>query len=293
MRPFPTTGAAQARRSSRQQHRVPRVDWHRETGRLVSSPKLLKRSVWIRNRPTLGGIMISVCWRALTVLTVLVLGCSAGGSRALALTQEEAKAQCRESVGRPIVTSCMFSRGVGAGLGKKTSSEIEEARKACMPKAYAPVVACVEKMMNAAHGRANVPVALTEEKPIEATLPDEGAVVFVAPPRTIKDITAILDEEKPDPVKLAKLQGKADAQPPSGVTKRDLAWFYFLRAHGRDQLGRLKDAIADIEKGLEVAQVGVEPLLAGRLRQLAIRLYLTAGSPKKALSVNSSSNPNP
>jgi tetratricopeptide (TPR) repeat protein len=87
-------------------------------------------------------------------------------------------------------------------------------------------------------------------------------------------------------VKLAKLQGKADAQPPGGVTKRDLAWFYFLRAHGRDQLGRLKDAIADIEKGLEVAQVGVEPLLAGRLRQLAIRLYLTAGSPKKALSVN-------
>jgi CHAT domain-containing protein/tetratricopeptide (TPR) repeat protein len=140
-------------------------------------------------------------------------------------------------------------------------------------------------MMTAAHGRANVPVALSEEKPSETTLPDQGAPVFVAPPRTIKDIAAIFDEEKPDPVKIAKLQADADGQPPNGVSRRDLAWFYYLRANARNQLGRLKEAIADIEKGLEIARGAAEPNFIGRLQQLAGRLYMTAGRPRQALAL--------
>jgi hypothetical protein len=40
-------------------------------------------------------------------------------------------------------------------------------------------------------------------------------VYFVAPPRTITDITAILNQEKPDPKLAAKLRAEADAIPPA------------------------------------------------------------------------------
>ena len=40
---------------------------------------------------------------------------------------------------------------------------------------------------------------------------------FIAPPRTIADITAILDSEKPDDAKIAARKAEADAAPPSNV----------------------------------------------------------------------------
>src|SRR5258708_33866785 len=42
-------------------------------------------------------------------------------------------------------------------------------------------------------------------------------VSFVPPPRTIADITAILDRQKPDAAKLAANRAAADAQPPAGA----------------------------------------------------------------------------
>jgi hypothetical protein len=230
----------------------------------------------------------STDWRRSILVSVLVLCCgslqAAISSRAFALTLEQARERCRETVGRPIVQSCMHAKGFGPGSGK-SGFDAEAAREACRATATPQVRACVEKMMTAAHGRANVPVALSEEKPSETTLPDQGAPVFVAPPRTIKDIAAIFDEEKPDPVKIAKLQADADGQPPNGVSRRDLAWFYYLRANARNQLGRLKEAIADIEKGLEIARGVAEPNFIGRLQQLAGRLYMTAGRPRQALAL--------
>ena len=41
------------------------------------------------------------------------------------------------------------------------------------------------------------------------------APTFVAPPRSIADITAILDQEKPDPAKRAKREADANAEPPA------------------------------------------------------------------------------
>ena len=53
--------------------------------------------------------------------------------------------------------------------------------------------------------------------------PTEGAPqkppVFVAPPRTIADITAFLDQEKPDPAKRAKTEADAEAEPPAGASR--------------------------------------------------------------------------
>ena len=44
------------------------------------------------------------------------------------------------------------------------------------------------------------------------------AHAFTPPPRSIADITAILDREKPDPAKIAEAKQRADAQPPSGAS---------------------------------------------------------------------------
>jgi hypothetical protein len=71
---------------------------------------------------------------------------------------------------------------------------------------------------------------------------------FVAPPRTIADITAILDQEKPDPAKRAKEEADADAEPPAHANSAKLRDFYFNRAQARSSLGRLAEAIADCER---------------------------------------------
>ena len=56
---------------------------------------------------------------------------------------------------------------------------------------------------------------------------------FIAPPRTITDIVAILDAEKPDPARLAKLRAAAEAAPPSEKNALVLANFYHSRAQSR------------------------------------------------------------
>jgi hypothetical protein len=68
----------------------------------------------------------------------------------------------------------------------------------------------------------------------------------IAPPRTIADITAILDQEKPDLERLAVTRASADAPPPQNVNVRDLVEFYFNRAFARSDLGRYRDSIAPL-----------------------------------------------
>ena len=73
---------------------------------------------------------------------------------------------------------------------------------------------------------------------------------FVAPPRTIADITAILDQEKPDPTKRAKVEADATAEPPAHADATKLKDFHFHRAQARALTGHLKEAIADCEKAV-------------------------------------------
>ena len=98
-----------------------------------------------------------------------------------------------------------------------------------------------------------------------ATARPAAPVAFVAPPRTIADITAILDSEKPDPQKIEKIRAAADAQPPGGSSRDKLARFYYERGNARASLGRLSDAIADANKALETGRGAVELNLLGRL----------------------------
>jgi CHAT domain-containing protein/tetratricopeptide (TPR) repeat protein len=71
-----------------------------------------------------------------------------------------------------------------------------------------------------------------------------------APPGAVDDITAILDQEKPDPTITAKRIADADAVPPKNVDDRTLAQFYYARAQARSSLGRSYDAIADCEAAM-------------------------------------------
>ena len=198
-----------------------------------------------------------------------------GAQNAVSLTKEDAVENCRATVGRPIVQACM--RG-GHGEGLET----------CRAQATPKVRECVIAALNAANGRANVPVAVPKEQgPSEAIAAQADALpsVFVAPPRTITDIAAILDSDKPDAEKIAKLHADADAPVPAKAARADLAKFYYDRGNARAQLGQLAGAIADADKALETARGAVEPNLLGRLEQFAAIQYLFAGEPKHALEI--------
>jgi CHAT domain-containing protein len=204
---------------------------------------------------------------------------------ALGLTTEQAREQCRETAGRQFVQACMRTKGFGPGMRPGNGPDAEPVREACRTQASPKVKVCMEKAMSAAHGRANVAVAVPTEKKMDPS--EFGALPagFVAPPRTITDITAILDAEKPDPAVLEKLKTAADAMPPAGISKRDLAWFYYTRGNARAQLGRTNDAIEDGNKAMEVGRGAADAKFMSRLQQFAGLQYAFAGNPKQSLAI--------
>ncbi len=191
-----------------------------------------------------------------------------------AMTKDQAREACRATIGRTLVQSCM--RGGGGS------------KEACRSQASPKVSACITKMLNEANKRANVPVAVpTEQGPSKEIEKEAEALpaTYVAPPRTITDITTLLDSEKPDPQKIAKLTAEADASVPSKASSSELAHFYYNRGNARSTLGRLHDATDDANKALEAARRAGEPRFLGRTEQFAGLQYLLAGDPKKALDI--------
>ncbi len=158
--------------------------------------------------------------------------------------------------------------------------------EACREKARPAVVACVKSALNAANGRANVAVAIPTEAAPKASAAGAMPAGFVAPPRTITDITAILDSEKPDLKTIEELQGEANSNPTGKESREDLAQFYFDRGNARAQLGRLADAIADANKAIETGRGAVSANMMGRLISLAAHQYSAAGDPKKAFELH-------
>lgn len=74
-----------------------------------------------------------------------------------------------------------------------------------------------------------------------------------ATPRSVSDITAILDQEKPDPAKIAALRTLATAEPAAGETGAALAEFYYRRAVAAGELGLLDQWIRDLRTAAELA----------------------------------------
>src|SRR6185437_9987408 len=95
--------------------------------------------------------------------------------------------------------------------------------------------------------------------------------VLQAPPRTITDITAILDQEKPDSERFARLKAGADAQPPTNADRRALARFYQHRAEDRSALGRMREAVPDIQQAIAIGrEEHMKAALPGFYAQLAL-----------------------
>ena len=108
---------------------------------------------------------------------------------------------------------------------------------------------------------------------------------FVAPPRTIADITAILDQEKPDPMRLSAARSRANEQPLPGLRPADAAKLYYHRCRANSAIAEYRNAIADCERAVQLGRGSVDVHEISRLRQgLAIQ-YNIIGEPKKALTV--------
>jgi CHAT domain-containing protein len=81
---------------------------------------------------------------------------------------------------------------------------------------------------------------------------DTASEATVAPPRSIADITAVLDREKPDPAKVAAAKAIADKQPPGGGDQAAEAAFYYERGTAAGELGRGAQQLADYQKAVEL-----------------------------------------
>lgn len=106
---------------------------------------------------------------------------------------------------------------------------------------------------------------------------------LVPPPRTIADITAILDQEKPDVGKLAKLAAEADETFPKSTARA--AEFLYSRAQARAALGRTREATADTEAAIKAAQGGDYVDELSRYENYLIRLLRATGEQRRAIEL--------
>jgi CHAT domain-containing protein len=118
-----------------------------------------------------------------------------------------------------------------------------------------------------------------------ATAVPAAAQHFVAPPRTIADITAILDQEKPEPWRASAVRVLAEIQPSDGISRAELAKFYYERCRNNSTIGELRKAIADCEKAEAIGRGVLSLSELGVLRQGIAIQYESAGDPKKAITV--------
>ena len=196
-----------------------------------------------------------------------------GNSPGSALEMNQAIESCKSSTGRPAYMACKQAGGT---------------HEACFGKARSIVQSCVRTAMTAARPKAALfsadklaaPPGQGQVSAAEAA--KDASATLVAPPRTISDITAILDQQKPDAAEIAKLAATADAAVPAGLKGAELADFHYKRAQARVLLGRA-DALDDAELAVSNAQGGGDyKNLGSRYEQLLMRLLREAGQQKRA-----------
>ena len=74
------------------------------------------------------------------------------------------------------------------------------------------------------------------------------AQTLPAPPRTVEDILAVLDQYKRDPAAVERLRAAATAKPPDTANRQDLAIFYHKRGRANGLIGNTRQAISDFNK---------------------------------------------
>jgi tetratricopeptide (TPR) repeat protein len=106
---------------------------------------------------------------------------------------------------------------------------------------------------------------------------------FVAPPRTVADITAVLDQYKPDPAKVAANRAAADRQPPEGLSGLEAARFYYDRGMAARELGRLPQQLADFRRAAERVPSGTSE--TGVIRLMLQTAEFGSGNLGKAIQI--------
>ncbi|MBI1777356.1 MAG: CHAT domain-containing protein [Proteobacteria bacterium] len=112
------------------------------------------------------------------------------------------------------------------------------------------------------------------------------AAPLMAPPRTIADITEILDKQKPDPAKRAANFAAADKEPPKGLEPAALADFYFQRGLAAGEIGRSQQRLADLKQASELGKrANIAPALLGAYLQQLTGALQGAGDTRAALEL--------
>jgi CHAT domain-containing protein len=214
-----------------------------------------------------------VAYRSVAFLLCIATQTLLGNSAASALEKNQAIEGCRNSIGKPAFFSCMQAGGT---------------HPACFGKARSLVQSCVRSAMIAARPKAalfsadKLSAPPSQGKPDAADVAKDAAASLVAPPRTVTDISAVLEQQKPDPAATAALAATADAVVPTGLKGAELAAFYYKRAQARMLIGRA-DALDDAELAVSNAQGGSDyKNLGSRYEQLLMRLLREAGQVKRA-----------
>src|SRR5258708_2187855 len=109
--------------------------------------------------------------------------------------------------------------------------------------------------------------------------PASGRTQSAPPEAGSAEITAVLDQEKPDPSRAAKIRADADAPPAANADGA----FYFSRCQARAALGRDKEAIADCEKAISLGGDYVRNV--SRWLQFVSNQYRAIGEYKKSIAL--------
>ncbi|MGI9380525.1 MAG: CHAT domain-containing protein [Methyloligellaceae bacterium] len=73
-------------------------------------------------------------------------------------------------------------------------------------------------------------------------------------PKSIGDITAILDQQKPDPKRVAKRKSIASLSPPDTENKKKLVKFYLNRGKAASRVGKTLQQIEDFKKAEQISR---------------------------------------
>jgi CHAT domain-containing protein len=216
--------------------------------------------------------------RAIASATVglALLAMTAGPSAAA--TMEHAVAQCREQL-TPIVRACVREK-----MMANQDRSPEKYIPGCRARVTEQGRACVAKLIGATGFKTNNPAEAAKKPGANTARPVAARGTLVAP-RTIADITAILDQEKPDPVKIKRIQTEADAREPDKADPVARAHFYNRRALARAALGRGAEAVADGDRALDLAAGKVDQSVLNNFRFTVGLQHAVAGEPKLALDV--------
>lgn len=95
--------------------------------------------------------------------------------------------------------------------------------------------------------------ALLAERPDDAGLQAAAGEVRQTP-RTVSDITAMLDQYQPDPVRVAELKAALARELPAGANLLEQQNFYLERAYAAEELGLAARALADLRSAVALVK---------------------------------------